>query len=222
MRHGICFFAFCIGDPVKRREPLPQWFGLQVKMPSLMCSWKFDSFGQQKFRALFTLIFFYLFDRTKAGRKILMKRLWLNQLIKYVSLKLGITINSSYLFSSTVSSPQKTFPNSQPPNQAPMEKLSHLHPRHVLPKRADGRSLGRLVPLHGLALTRLEPSTGSHRWNGRSLRWWFLGSSGHYLQEEHGGDLLGRRGKHGDQSDSIWVKVQKWGILKQMRCRCFF
>ncbi len=113
MRHGICSLVFCIGDPVKRREPLPQWFGLQVKMPSLMCSWKFDSFGQRKFYCLF----FYLFDKTKAGRKILMKRLWLNQLIKHVSLKLGITINSSYPFSSTVSSP--TQPSTQPPNQAP-------------------------------------------------------------------------------------------------------
>lgn len=46
-------------------------------MPSLMCSWKLDSFGEQKLRAIILI-----FNKTQAGHQILMKRLWLNQLIK--------------------------------------------------------------------------------------------------------------------------------------------
>ena len=57
-------------------------------------------------------------------------------------------------------------------------------PRHVLPKRSDRRSLGRLVPLHRLAPARLDPRAGVHRRHRRPLPGGFLGSCWHHRQEE--------------------------------------
>ena len=60
--------------------------------------------------------------------------------------------------------------------------------RHVLPKRFDRPSLGRLVPLHRLAAARLVPSAGGHRRHRRTLRRRLLGPRRHHGQEEQGGD----------------------------------
>ena len=64
------------------------------------------------------------------------------------------------------------------------QKLAPFRPRHVLPKRPDRRSLGRLVPLHRLAPARLDPGAGVHRRHRRPLPGGFLGSCWHHRQEE--------------------------------------
>ena len=172
----MSFCLACLGDPLKRREPLQRWFGLQVKMPSLMCSWNLDSFGQQKLRAIFLSLI-----KHKLVTKSSWKGCdWINSL-NYVYFKLSKTINI-YSISFKVNGffPLKNNPKKSPgriqacsSKTALLEKLGAIGPSTRTPRCAPWAQRRKSSPepevrsvITSGILRALPPRRAKRRWGG--------------------------------------------------------